>query len=479
LLIRVNDGTQLSEDLQIGDSYLVEGEGGMKAIYIEGASLGIQEKEGSFEISPKINVKEIAFKPFSNSKSLNNLFAKGFFGYSAYYFDKESSFSNPDVLRIYSGRVSHSNVEWAQDFPSTLDSNTFYALNLPRLPDNNPSGYELFYDFFLPKRSLELEYSQTPYAYLVSDESPWRGIPYEGVEKIYNFYDKYDPQATTWINFAYADEQGDLERYKNNIKLYGERADIVGFDCYPSFNNFGSAFDQTFAAIKYYKVDTIGNYVELFKDVFGENKKMWFVSQAYGEKSRDYEILKRDLKFMPYQAIIHGTDGIMFFGLHVRGWSTIEALPEIVHPIINELDYLESYLVSSPTKTVVAPLDQDYLLTGYFDGIEYSIFRKDTKFVILAVNRKDQNVLKNFNSDNLGFDLSKVSSLSRFYYLPSPKGSTNLAGTKVIKNQEFSSEGFVINFSPYEVYILEGEMDESTLSLFIKNVNLWVKKIFS
>ncbi|MFH1503532.1 MAG: hypothetical protein ABIE36_02655 [Candidatus Diapherotrites archaeon] len=445
------NGEEKSPPLKPGEFYFFSKEG----ILVDYSLFNYSTNKVDF------NVFNPSFEPFDRGESLNNLFVKGFFGYVPSFFDSESSFSNPDIVRLCSGFSPLSDVEWA-DFPSSLDSEIFYVLNLPNWPDRTLSGYELFYDFFLPKNLFESIYPQTPYVYIVSDESPWREIPYENVEKIYNFYDQYDPQATTWINFAWADKQGDLERYKQNIKLYGDRADVVSFDYYPSFNGAGGSFDQTYSVLDHYGIDAIGDFVEIFKDVFGENKEMWFISQAYGEKSRDYEILKRDLKFMPYQAIVHGVDGIIFFGLHVRGWYSLTAFPEIVHPIMNELEYLEEYLTSSPTKQVLAPLDKNFNLIDGFDGIEYSVFRNDEKFAIIAVNRKDQNVEKVFNSDNLGVEMSKMKNLFRFYYSPSSNDSS-LGGTKVIKNQDFNSERLVIDFSPYEVYILEGEMEESKI----------------
>jgi len=443
--IKLKKGEEVSSDLKLEDVFLFKEGAVVKLNYARFyKNLDIIE----------INLLESNFKKVESFFNLDNFFGRGFWGVNSSFLDSESKYFSYNVHYF----------KFLREVPLTFNSETLSFLSLTSGFMENPKA--LFFDFFVFKKGLESKGIDFKQAYFVSDEDAWSGVSSEIINKRYDFLDKYDPLAPTWVNFAFVDKQGSLSHFKQDIKDYGERADIVSFDYYGSFDWVEyETWGNEYFVINNHRIDATGDYIEIFKDVLGEQKPLWFISQGYAQDSRDEDVLKRDLRFMPYQAIVHGAKGIIFFGLHVpqNSINSESSKGNIIYPILKELEEISGFLISSPVKQVLASLDSNYNIIEPFDGIEYAVFGSGGNFLAILINRKEASVSKTFTSDNLGVNFNQVKKLYELKY-EFPDGTTsanyhNSDGIKRIEKEiNLNSEGNLdLSFSPYQVYILRGE----------------------
>lgn len=461
---KIKNGDELSDSLNTSTLYMF---GNGEVIYVKEVTLYLREDSGNFEILPRVYFDKTVFEsPSGSNFNFRSFFARGFWGFWAHGFEKRSNFAE------YNTYFSDGNI------PDNLNPETVFFSSIGPIRNKYEEGIDsyagdLFWNFFAK------DYSNFNEAYFIVDEAPWLGTSYSSVEAKYDFFDKYVPDAPTWINFAFVEncsedncpgeekKSGDLKRYKKKLKLFGDRADIVGFDYYGSFDWVEkSSWGSEYFVIDNHGIDATGEYMEIFNDVF-PNKPIWFIAQGYQELERSESIVKRDIRFMPYQALIHGADGIIFFGLHlnpdvrIKGEESDKKVSrgEFVYPILKELEEIERYLTNGPIKKVVAPLDSKYNLVEPFDGIEYAVFGGGSDFVVIIANRKQSSVSKTFDAEDLGIDLNVMEKFYDFnyqfsdgvYYLES-NGLEREEREILVQNGELK-----LDFNPYQVYVLRSQ----------------------
>ena len=159
------------------------------------------------------------------------------------------------------------------------------------------------------------------------DEIAQYRIPVEGLIEGVNLLKRLDPEHPYWHNHpsSIIDPRG--------LYRYGHFADIVSLDIYPIPREFG------YGGLANKEINCIGEYTDLLHASLVADQAGWMVLQAYRFNDNEFaniqgEGLRRfptrdEIRFMTYQAIVHGTKGIMYF-LYLR-----EPAPPTAHTHVN------------------------------------------------------------------------------------------------------------------------------------------------
>lgn len=117
-----------------------------------------------------------------------------------------------------------------------------------------------------------------------------------------------DPNRRIWVNFSphARDEQ---------LRSYAATADIVGIDIYPIREGDGSYLDNL-------PLHAVGEHTERARAAVEDWVDVWMILQAFGysdlpnEGGRGRRPTPGELRFMAYDALVHGARGVIFFGSH-------------------------------------------------------------------------------------------------------------------------------------------------------------------
>ena len=145
-------------------------------------------------------------------------------------------------------------------------------------------------------------------AWKTKDEPGWdhTPIPPEHLEASYRFIKELDPDHPVWINHA--------ARYMERWRNYRNACDITGVDVYPISIPMGKG-----SHIANRNISAVGDYTELISKAMDEKKPILMVLQvcwsgAMPPKNvRVYPTFHQE-RYMAYQAIIKGANGLLFFG---------------------------------------------------------------------------------------------------------------------------------------------------------------------
>lgn len=143
--------------------------------------------------------------------------------------------------------------------------------------------------------------------YFLADEPLWCGVPLEELVDSYEFYRKVNPYRPVFINEAPRNTIGEL-------RTYAAACDITGVDMYPVPDGAHSELpDKT--------VSCVGKYTEKMLAVGEGRKPVWMTLQGFAwlhlkhpEQRDAIYPTRRELRFMAYDAILHGATGIFFWG---------------------------------------------------------------------------------------------------------------------------------------------------------------------
>jgi len=201
-----------------------------------------------------------------------------------------------------------------------------------------------------------------------------------------------DSQHPIWFNHAPRNEMADL-------RAFGALADAVGCDIYPvplhPQVGHSDLADRTLSCV--------GAYTRRM-DASAPGKAVWMVLQGFGWKDLGHgdDAMRRptqaELRFMVRDAIVHGADGILFWGTHyIERDSMLRADVEIV---VGELARWEPFL-ASPHPTAVA-VHSDRNANSDEAGVIARAWASEGDVLVLVVNE---------NAGAVAFD---VSGLDRF-----------------------------------------------------------------
>lgn len=232
-----------------------------------------------------------------------------------------------DVFRVYSesgmntvaGSVSTS----AQMAKYTMT--IFSKFNLACFEWNNWGIRKDFKEPFLRKsfkQKAEILKNHKGFIGFMSDEAPWHPWDLGSMRRHYKMMYKYLPDYVAWMNNA-PRLTGAVEEPRQSfasVRQYSRASDVTGLDIYPvpegtSHNNLPNR-----------TISCVGDYTDLcFKLTWGA-RPVWMILQAFGWSELSGKPLnsasprptEKQLRFMIWNAITHGSTGIFWFGTGMK-----------------------------------------------------------------------------------------------------------------------------------------------------------------
>jgi hypothetical protein len=212
----------------------------------------------------------------------------------------------------------------------------------------------------------------------------------EQIVATHDFVRRIDPAHPLYLNHAPVNLESTLRRYNAG-------AEIIATDIYPvippgiremyALWPTGRQGDFLNCA-----VSQVGDYTRKMRRVAGPARAVFMVLQAFAwedlrEKDGDPAMVlypdRAQMKSMAYQAIVHGADGLLYWGLASNPpaapvWNELRA-------VLGELAALKPELSAPPQKL---PLGIEYHDTGHSldRGIEWTARPSASGLLLLAVN---------------------------------------------------------------------------------------------
>ena len=145
--------------------------------------------------------------------------------------------------------------------------------------------------------------------YFLEDEPCWNGRPVKVLQECYAALRKIDPYRPVWINAA-------PRRTVEQQRPYSDCCDIFGVDIYPvpQPNDHSHLSDKTMSCV--------GKYVHWSGRITSERKPIVMTLQGFSwkdyrnQRSREGYPTLEQCRFMAYDALINGADGLSWWGLH-------------------------------------------------------------------------------------------------------------------------------------------------------------------
>ncbi|HWQ54176.1 MAG TPA: hypothetical protein VN442_10865 [Bryobacteraceae bacterium] len=198
----------------------------------------------------------------------------------------------------------------------------------------------------------------------------------ERIIAAYRLIKSLDPQRPVYLNHSPTNLVGTLQRYNAG-------ADIVATDVYPVIPH---GIREQYALwpggrqgdLLNTHISQVGDYTDKMRRVAGPERAVFMVLQAFAwenlrGKDRDPRMVlyptRSQIRFMTWQAIIHGVEGVVYWGLSSNPpgapvWGDLKA-------VLAELRQYRAELAAPPSKL---PLKLEYHDTGHSldRGIEWA-----------------------------------------------------------------------------------------------------------
>ncbi|MBI1787312.1 MAG: hypothetical protein HYR60_07150 [Acidobacteria bacterium] len=223
-------------------------------------------------------------------------------------------------------------------------------------------------------------------------------VPPEAIRETYRFVKSLDPLHPLYLNHAPTNLVSTLQQYNPG-------GDLIATDVYPVIppgirEQYALWPDGQQGDLLNSTISQVGQYTGKMRQVAGPSRGLLIVLQAFAwenlrEKDRDPKMVlyptRAQIRFMAYQAIVHGATGLLFWGLQ----STPPEAPlwDDLASVTRELRGLDAELAAPP---VNLPLRLEYHDTGHSldRGIEW-IAKPGP--VLIAVNAEKNPVEVTFN----------------------------------------------------------------------------------
>ena len=198
----------------------------------------------------------------------------------------------------------------------------------------------------------------------------------------------------------------------STLQKYNAGTDVTATDVYPVIprgirNQYALWPDGQQGDFNNETISQVGQYTDKMRQVAGPAKPVFMVLQGFAwesiQKEPDPKMMLyptvEQARFMAYQAIVHGANGVLYWGLHLGpannpAWQAARA-------VAAELKGLAAELAARP---VARRLTLEYFDTGHSldRGIAYTMRpTKDGGALLIAVNEDKNPVEVSFG--NLGF----------------------------------------------------------------------------
>jgi hypothetical protein len=138
------------------------------------------------------------------------------------------------------------------------------------------------------------------------DEPELTGYDPALLERVIRTLRALDPGHQAWVNLSPYATDGQLQSF-------GASADVLGFDIYP--------IPEGHYGLPNESLSVVGDYTERVQAAAPAGADVWMILQAFGYSDLDEGTEGRrptpdELRFMVYDALVHGARGVMFFGSH-------------------------------------------------------------------------------------------------------------------------------------------------------------------
>ncbi len=220
------------------------------------------------------------------------------------------------------------------------------------------------------------------------DEISQYKIPVEGLLEGISLLKRLDPKHDIWLNHppSVIDPRW--------LQHYGCAADIVSLDIYPIPKVFG------YGNLPNKEINSVGQYTDLLHKSLTDGQSAWMVLQAYRFNDDEFshlpqENLRRfptyhEIRFMTYQAITHGTKGIMYF-LYLRRPTLPPAHTYVNTPFTPEFwNTMESIGRELKTLYPVLITENYHRLEVNSDHVSYLLKRVGDLTWLIAVNEQNE-----------------------------------------------------------------------------------------
>ena len=267
-------------------------------------------------------------------------------------------------------------------------------------------------------------------------KKPWEArASAEGLAQGHQLVKELDPDHLLWINHAPRNTWKTLAKFSQNT-------DIIACDVYPVISKDIDA-DKTYAImpngeqtdLANQTISCVGEYVDKLRRAAGEKRATFLVAQGFAWDNEQNPAnplypTYHETRFMAYNAIIHGVNGILYWGTHSmpqpsEHWSNLKK-------VIRELADIHPVLASP---TIPSNVSLDYEEMGYSidSGVQVLI--------------KDHNGARYMLAANTTVGPARVT----FSNLPFPAGSLEVLFED--RSINISSGSFQDAFDPYGVHV--------------------------
>ena len=260
----------------------------------------------------------------------------------------------------------------------------------------------------------------------------------EGLARGHKLVKELDPGHLLWINHAPRNTWRTLAKFSQNV-------DIIACDVYPVISKDIDA-DKTYAIMPNGKqtdlanqtISCVGEYVDKLKRAASGEKATWLVAQGFAwdhEQNPDNPLFPtyEEMRFMAYNAIIHGVNGILYWGTHTmpqpsEHWSNLKK-------VSRELGDLSPILASA---TIPDNVSLEYEETGFSidSGVEILVKEHSGAIYMFAANTTIGPARVTFSN------------------LPFPADSLDVLFEE--RSLDISGGSFQDMFDPYEVHVYKG-----------------------
>ncbi len=143
--------------------------------------------------------------------------------------------------------------------------------------------------------------------YISADEPAWVETSVDTVRRGYDIISSFKPRRPVFLNHA-------PRNTVDELKPYNAGADIVGCDIYPvpEKNGHSDMPNQT--------LSVVGDYTDKMFASALPGQPVWMFLQAYGRGPKSQMPTYVESRFMAYNAILHGAQGIIYYGLRHLSW---------------------------------------------------------------------------------------------------------------------------------------------------------------
>jgi len=210
------------------------------------------------------------------------------------------------------------------------------------------------------------------------------------IRNSYRFIREIDPKHAVYLNHS-------PTNLVSTLREYNPGGDLIAMDIYPVIPHgirlsYALWDDGRQGDLLNTHISQVGQYADKMRQVAGPNRAVFMVLQAFAwemlqEKNRDPKMIlyptRSQLRFMNYQSIVHGANGVVYWGL---GFTPAgHAFWDDLAAATRELATIQDALAARP---VALPVKKQYHDTGHSldKGIELIVKPSKDGDILIAVN---------------------------------------------------------------------------------------------